>query len=438
MRSFLETDGWHDSDFSDISWESFHEQVCRRDVEGSYKIFCNNFEQMIANAHERLQISVPIQQFQGRSSPKTISQPLHTPVVGQSRSGDPAIPVDDAPKQLRQRIRQARRITTVKSQLTCASQRDTDTAIGVLQAARNTWEAILVSPGFPQGFPAFSKLTLGLVLPSVITVEHLPLVHVLESSINGMVSKWYWQNTKLRKHRYMETLLADWNKGGRFHFAAIRPSPKPEIALLEVPFPMEITRHRHPKRGPFVITSTQPLPEGVTCVQFGEQRCGIIKTESNHVWLDRPIKAQSARVKVCFLKPTGSLGDVHNLTIQYWTQFWQSTDTAQLDTADEILQNFSPIPPFPQGITLLEVQKALKKVQVDKARGPDSWSPWEVKNMPPPFVVGLTSLFNLFLEEATWPTALTQATVAMLSKQDGAFMVEQTRPSTILSMIYRI
>ena len=109
-----------------------------------------------------------------------------------------------------------------------------------------------------------------------------------------------------------------------------------------------------------------------------------------------------------------------------------------MDEALDILSDFTPLAPFESTIHLSEVQAALRRIKLDKARGPDSWSPWDLKSMPLPFQIALTSLFNLFVETAQWPLALTQATVAMLSKQDGAFAIEHTRPITILSMIYRV
>ena len=58
--------------------------------------------------------------------------------------------------------------------------------------------------------------------------------------------------------------------------------------------------------------------------------------------------------------------------------------------------------------------------------------------MPEPFLLALASLLNAFTETGRWPTPVTQATVSMLSKIDGAFQVEQTRPITILSLVYRV
>ena len=438
MRSFVESEGWQETDFAHIDWQTFHRHVCERDVNASYKVFCQNFEIMVAEARNRLGLDIPLQQFQGRPVPKIVSRPIHAPLVRPARCGEHHVQVDDAPTVFRQRIRQARRVNTLRHQLMCCIQRDTDTSSSLVAAARDTWQAVRNSTGFPGGFPLFAQREFGLVLPMAIHPDDLLVIDLLNSALQGTLAKWQWQFSKTKRHQYLNYMLSDWQKGGRVHFASIRPSPKPEIALLEVPYPMDVIRHRHHKDGPFVLTCLDSIPDGVAFVQFHNQRRSIIRCQPPHLWLNGPVSGTSAKVKVNLLKPTGSLSEIHGITIQYWSKFWKSEDTAQVDKALDILSDFVPLAPLDQRITLQEVQSALKRIKWDKARGPDSWSPWDLKGMPQPFQIALTSLFNLFVETAQWPVALTQATVAMLSKQDGAFAIEHTRQITILSMIYRV
>ena len=75
------------------------------DVEGAYKSFCLLYETMIAKARRRLSVEIPLQQFQGRSSPKIVPKAVHAPVIRQPRHGETTFQVDDAPTVLRQRIR---------------------------------------------------------------------------------------------------------------------------------------------------------------------------------------------------------------------------------------------------------------------------------------------------------------------------------------------
>ena len=395
MRSFVESEGWQVTDFAEIDWRRFHEQVCNKEVDAAYDTFCKNFEDMVAEARNRLGLDIPLQQFQRRASPKIISRPVHAPLVKPSRHGEQHIQMDDAPTVFRQLVRQARRVNTLRHQLLRCTQRDTVAFSASIEAARNTWQAVRRSTGFPKGFPVFAQQEFGLVLPTVIYPDDLPFIELLNTAMESLLSKWQWQYSKTKKHQYINYMLSDWQKGGRVHFATIRPSPKPEIALLEVPFPMDVIRHRHGKDGPFVLTCLDAILEGLAFVQFLDQRRSIVKRDPPHLWLDGPISATSAKTKVTLLKPTGSLSDIHGITTGYWLSFWQSEDTAQVDKAQEILSDFEPLFSMDERITLGEVQAALKRIKLDKARGPDSWSPWDLKHMPHPFQIALACLFIL-------------------------------------------
>ena len=77
MRSFVESEGWQETDFAEIDWRRFHEQVCNKEVDAAYDTFCKNFEDMVAEARNRLGLDIPLQQFQVGPPPK-LSQGLFT------------------------------------------------------------------------------------------------------------------------------------------------------------------------------------------------------------------------------------------------------------------------------------------------------------------------------------------------------------------------
>ena len=212
MRSFVEPQGWHDTDWAHLDWTGFHLKVCQRDVEGAYKSFCLLYETMIAEARRRLSVEIPLQQFQGRSSPKIVPKAVHAPVIRQPRHGETTFQVDDAPTVLRQRIRQARRIQSLQGQLEHCLLRDAENAQASLEAARNTWYAVMFSSGFPPNFPAFARDNMGLVLPKVLYPQDLPLVQILHTAMVQHITSWQWQYAKTKKHRYLNFLLSDWQK----------------------------------------------------------------------------------------------------------------------------------------------------------------------------------------------------------------------------------
>ena len=343
-RSILETSGWQPSFYEDIDWTSFVSCVTAKNVQGAYRLFCQNYEQALTSAHASLDVHV--RQFQGRACPKIVSQPLHPPLVKPSRQNEPDFHVDDAPNVLRQRIRQARRVITLKGQMRWLLSCDADRAERATMAARNTWESIIGASGFQGGFRNFSHQTFGIPLPPVLFPDHVNLVHLLDSALQSHIQKWRWQYAKLKQHRYSNYMEADWKKGGKTHFASIRPSPKPEIALLEVPFPMDVIRHRHEQQGPFVLTCLAEIPDGVTSLQFGGARRSIVKRDPPFIHLDAPLSAARARVHVLLLKPTGSLSDIHRMAIQYWDGYWNSQDQAEPEKLEQVLADFPVVPPF--------------------------------------------------------------------------------------------
>ena len=77
-------------------------------------------------------------------------------------------------------------------------------------------------------------------------------------------------------------------------------------------------------------------------------------------------------------------------------------------------------------------------MNVNKARGPDSWSDGDLKQMPQSFLPYLLQLLQSFTNIASWPAAMLEATVSMLSKVDAPLDKGQTRLITTLSCISRL
>ena len=149
--------------------------------------------------HSSMEVHVSVRQFSGRACPRVISQPLHPPLVKPPRQNEPDFQADDAPNALRQRVRQARRVITLKGQLRWSLSSDAEQAERAIMAARNTWQSVLKAPGFPAGFMEFSYQTFGIPLPSVLFPNHATLVDLLDSAMNSHLQKWKWEHSKLRQ-----------------------------------------------------------------------------------------------------------------------------------------------------------------------------------------------------------------------------------------------
>ena len=141
-------------------------------------------------------------------------------------------------------------------------------------------------------------------------------------------------------------------------FTTLRSSPpKPEIAILEIPYPLEILRRRHSKSGPFWVTSFRDVPEGVVYIQFQKTRRAILELNGRNIRLDGPRLATSASVLVTAFKPTSKVEDLHDMATSYWSSFWDSEDKTDLDKIDALLDHAPVIPAFAPSIDLREIKE---------------------------------------------------------------------------------
>ena len=257
--------GWDPSTFSPRK-QTLHSHS---HVEQMYMDFVSNFEDMISEAYGYCHSLLPLKNFKGRSRPKKILQPTHAPVVKNPRQREPTFPVDDAPTKLRQHIRQCRRVSSAFEQLLSYTRTNAERA---LEAALETWYAVVHAPGFDGGFTKFAWEQLGIQIPEWITTHDIPILRILVLRLRELVPKWVNQLAKAQEHSHKLFFNDDWGKGGKFHALAIKPPPKPQIAMMDLSEPGQVIRLRHCKHGPFWVSSVNaPLrPLEQSCVMASD------------------------------------------------------------------------------------------------------------------------------------------------------------------------
>ena len=139
-----------------------------------------------------------------------------------------------------------------------------------------------------------------------------------------------------------------------------------------------------------------------------------------------------------FLSPTSDVEQINKLTLQFWEQYWKGEDSPDLDEVMQILDSIPPIPAFSEYCTGAEVSEAIRQSKAARARGPDNWSNEDLKNLPPTLVSQLCGVFNACLEQGVWRLSLLESTVALLPKDEVVQGLDDTRPVTVLSAVYRI
>ena len=292
--------------------------IAQGQIDTAYGRFVKNYEKRIAKAYGQTDTLVPLASFCGRGRPKLIRKPLHCPLVRNPRNGEFQSTVDDAPLKFRQHIKQLRRVQTVVLQLRSFMRMRSESAKG---AALETWCSALAAAGFPESFASFALDRWGIRIPGILEPQHLPIIELLFESMKTHQTAWEYQIAKLRRHKYKAYMDADWNKGGRAHALEVKPPPKPEISMLEVPYQMTITRLRHNKTGPFWITCHQTIPSGVQFVLQGEVKFHILEQKDRNLRLDKPLSGPTADCNILLLAPTIDLAQVTALTSEFWKKF---------------------------------------------------------------------------------------------------------------------
>ena len=98
--------------------------------------------------------------------------------------------------------------------------------------------------------------------------------------------------------------------------------------------------------------------------------------------------------------PTGNPEEIHAMTEQYWKKYWQAAPLVDLEEVDSTVH---AVPPFDPHVSADDVLTALRKLHNNKARGPDQWSTWELKNMPDDCADALAQLYTAVIGTSIWP-----------------------------------
>ena len=85
-----------------------------------------------------------------------------------------------------------------------------------------------------------------------------------------------------------------------------------------------------------------------------------------------------------------------------------------------------------------EVRQYLKKINVNKALGPDNISPYILKKCASQLTGPLTYLFNACMENQVWPKLWKKARVVAIHKKNSKTCVENYRPISLLSILGKI
>ena len=171
------------------------------------------------------------------------------------------------------------------------------------------------------------------------------------------------------------------------------------------------------------------------------QQFTIIHAESDKVWV-HPLPTlhvgQVLRQEVA----TGDLASIFQAFGKEWSRWWHRHSDDTLAKWDDFLAEMLPL--MPHGdmdlppITLEIWRKTVRAKKVASATGPDGISRLDLLQLPDPLTLELIQICEHAESTGEWPTQAMTGLISALAKVPGAQRVQQFRPITILSMVYRV
>ena len=132
--------------------------------------------------------------------------------------------------------------------------------------------------------------------------------------------------------------------------------------------------------------------------------------------------------------------DVADQLTKYWTTWWQNaTNQIADDTSwefDDTLTYLPQLPPIEIDFTVCQLKQAILRLKPNSARGFDGISVFELQTLPDALLAQLLKVFQNY--RFGFPEWFMRARTFPLRKCDGTPQPHQTRPITVLSLLYRL
>ena len=299
------------------------------------------------------------------------------------------------------------------------------------------WSSILRARGFRGGFQAWwlsRKIkTQGVPdsLPLVVDAELFPdFYQEFQKNYQGYVT---WQ--RAQKMRIIE---AKWKEKADSCFRIVRPDRKKPLdslvdtcsqlievvdgsqQLVSVPRPFPVDGH--------LLWSLNGEPAQVTpCGDTYKVDCDLVL-----------VAGQTLSCQVLI----ADTDVIHQRLLDLWNSRWGKHVDVPADRWKQILQfaehHVRGAPCALPTLTYEVWLQAVRSYKVTSARGPDGWAREDLLHMPRACAEELLDLLHQIEAGSAWPLQLQQALIHSLEKCDGASTVNQYRPITLMSLIYRV
>ncbi|CAE7571190.1 unnamed protein product [Symbiodinium sp. CCMP2592] len=410
------------------------------DVEEIWSAFCQGFEDSMSFALQRKNGACLDKKFRGRGKGYFNKQPYLEHRTPRARHGEFQPSGDDDNVVLRQRIRQIRRLETYvaqsKARNALADPGRTELAT---QAAHRTWRAILCSSGFPASFQHWWLQEHSSCFP--LSPPDVQVAEVLLQTLKNDEVHWRSLCTRNRQAKLTELFKQDWQQGGAKHYRAIKPPGLPVVDSLAVASDHRVQFCRSRKKG---LDACMLCDDELQCVRIGAKwtqgkaKAYVSHIDKGKIFL-RHVTGNFRNGLVTQSRVTANPVEILKEAEDYWKGYWNNPFQPDI-TDTETLDSIALLPRLDQidaSISAADLDWAISKLAIKKARGMDGFSNFELKYVPIELKPYLVRILNLFTT-GTWPKALMKARMALLYKTEELGQVASTRPITILASVYRL
>ena len=301
------------------------------------------------------------------------------------------------------------------------------------------WKSILGSPGFVPDFPTWWPSRSTICVGDVEVLPVFPPDHATALSIMHS-----FHDEVRRYERLLQTARANHRKFCHAQDPMLifkdvkRPMPEPVTTLVQAvqatvvnvdhsEFGLELDRPIHLKED--------------TPVYVAGRKVDVVHAESDKVWIS-DLADCAVGQKLVQKDFVGSLPALFQAFQEQWKQRWCRHDqiphshwNTLLDFAAKVLP-FRPVPPLAVTPSLILSEAHRKKKWA--ATGLDGVSRLDILESCPGTLVSLESLCKRAEADGLWPAQVVAGKVTSLAKRPSAESVDEYRPITVFSMLYRI
>ena len=383
--------------------------------------------------------------FRGRCKTRQIVQAPWPKSIPAGRSGDFTPTIESTAIAFRQQVKQLRRIQSLRRRVSKLSHFNPVWPETISQI-QTEWKRILSAPGFYPIFPTWVN-SFPEIQPLTHQVPTTEVLYDIEQILHMHVQQETQYQRKVATERAAFRMKLDCTKGSKkMAFRSVKEDGPGLLQEIEIQKQSNFTLVSHDFSG--LILLRMP-PESTFQTQ---EPFWVEGQQASFVSWDSPILELMIHDALAPLPNTGVVlqkaivvqpDRIAQSLTDFWNQYWQHDNPETLLDNDCWAQFNQLLNQLPQAdvMTLQELnltfwRKAISQLKATTARGSCGWAPDELKQLPDNAIISLMHVF-LELQTTSLPPWFMHARTVPLAKKHGANDVSQSRPITVLPLLYR-